>query len=115
MLCKGNPFCRECVCMHVSQRLNAAMAFIDGDRNGEKNVVWIRCFAFTMCSFIERLFSNLWIIPQENQCCGWSMVTSKSAMCCLEGVIISCLAVCTCLKFQAKQNGTIYVAFTDIA
>ena len=38
------------------------------------------------------------------------MVTSKSAMCCFEGVILSCLAVCTCLKLQAKQNGTTYVA-----
>ena len=36
MLGKGNPFCRECVCMHVSQRLNEAMAFIDGDRNRKK-------------------------------------------------------------------------------
>ena len=39
MLGKENPFCRECVCMHASQRLNEAMAFIDGDGNGETKML----------------------------------------------------------------------------
>ena len=36
---KRNPFCRECVCMHASHRLNEAMAFIDGDGNGETKML----------------------------------------------------------------------------